>query len=135
MLVGGGMHLLGQGAQCLDQGLDAVHLLGALAHVFRHLMEVIVDLGGGVKLEMIWIPGGTFDMGAELTTYERAKKAVAGWFGKTIVYPYQPEESPVHQVTLDGFWMGKTEVTQAQYKAIMGMTSSFYKGAPIPENI
>src|ERR1041385_582435 len=40
--------------------------------------------------DMAWIPGGTFWMGAEDS---------------------QSDEKPVHQVTVDGFWMDKTEVT------------------------
>jgi clan AA aspartic protease (TIGR02281 family) len=30
------------------------------------------------------------------------------------------DEAPVHEVCLDGFWMGKTEVTQRQWKRVMG---------------
>src|SRR5438445_11235790 len=44
---------------------------------------------------MAWIPGGTFWMGAE---------------------DGQSDEKPVHQVTLDGFWMDKTEVTNEQFE-------------------
>ena len=32
------------------------------------------------------------------------------------------DEKPVHEVTLDGFYIGKYEVTQAQWKAVMGTT-------------
>jgi formylglycine-generating enzyme required for sulfatase activity len=38
------------------------------------------------------------------------------------------EERPRHKVTVDGFWMGKYEVTQAQYEAVMGTNPSFFKG-------
>jgi formylglycine-generating enzyme required for sulfatase activity len=37
-------------------------------------------------------------------------------------------ESPQHQVTLPGFWMGKYPVTQAQYQAIMGNNPASFKG-------
>jgi len=90
------------------------------------------DLGDGVTLKMIWIPGGTFDMGAEPTTYDRAKRTVAGWFGRTVNLPYSANESPVHEVTLDGFWMGETEVTQEQYEAVMGNNPSRFKAAKNP---
>ncbi len=46
---------------------------------------------------MVWIPGGTFEMGCDLT---------AG---------IKPDEFPVHEVELDGFYMDKTEVTNAQF--------------------
>ena len=42
-------------------------------------------------------------------------------------------EKPVHKVTLTkSFWMGRTEVTQSQYKAIMGKSPSSFKGANNP---
>ncbi|MGH9341913.1 MAG: formylglycine-generating enzyme family protein [Acidobacteriota bacterium] len=44
--------------------------------------------------EMVWIPGGTFWMGSETG---------------------QSDERPVHQVTVEGFWMDRTEVTNAQF--------------------
>jgi formylglycine-generating enzyme len=45
--------------------------------------------------DMVWIPGGTFLMGSE---------------------DGQPDEKPVHQVTVDGFWMDRTEVTNQQFE-------------------
>ena len=56
----------------------------------------LIDLNSSVKLEMIWVEPGTFMMG---------QAGVA---------------EPVHQVTLTkGFYLGKYEVTQAQYEAVM----------------
>ena len=62
-----------------------------------------VDLGNGVTLEMAWCPAGRFQMGS-------------------------PEKEPgrnvdeiLHPVTLTkGFWIGRTEVTEAQWDAVMG---------------
>jgi len=51
---------------------------------------------------MVWIPGGTFWMGAE--------------------EPMFPDAKPVHKVTLDGFWMDKTEVTNAQFQEFVDAT-------------
>ena len=48
------------------------------------------------------------------------------------------DEKPVHKVTLTrDFWLGKTEVTQAQYEAVMGTNpSNFKKGGNYPvENV
>jgi formylglycine-generating enzyme required for sulfatase activity len=54
------------------------------------------DLNSTVSLEMIWVEPGTFTMGQD---------GVA---------------TPVHEVTLsNGFYLGKYEVTQAQYEAVM----------------
>ncbi len=63
-------------------------------------------------MEFVWIPGGTFDMGSP-----------DGEKGR------QNDEGPVHRVDVDGFWMGKTEVTNAQYrKWKSGHSSSNYEG-------
>lgn len=62
------------------------------------------ELGNsGVQISMVWIPPGTFMMGAP------------GTLGSG------DDESPSHQVTIEkGFWMGEFEVTQSQWKAIKG---------------
>jgi eukaryotic-like serine/threonine-protein kinase len=73
------------------------------------------DLGNGVTLEMVAIPGGTFTMGSPTTEVGRTDN-----------------ESPQHQVTVKPFYMGKFEVTQAQYQAIMGSNPSNFKGANRP---
>src|SRR5438876_1774573 len=51
---------------------------------------------------MVWITGGTFWMGSE---------------------DGQPDEQPVHQVTLDGFWIDKTEVSNEQFEKFVHATS------------
>jgi len=66
----------------------------------------VVDLGNGVKLEMVWIPGGTFQMGSPGPN-EKDDKG-------------NKNEKPIHTVELDGFWIGKTEVTQTQWEVMMG---------------
>ncbi|MDE6515938.1 MAG: formylglycine-generating enzyme family protein, partial [Bacteroidales bacterium] len=75
------------------------------------LVVLLVDGCGDSNREipevaMVYVEGGTFMMGA---TKEQGNDA---W--KT--------EKPVHKVSLDGFYIGQYEVTQAQWKAVMGMT-------------
>jgi len=41
-----------------------------------------------------------------------------------------PDELPAHQVTVSGFQMGKYEVTQAQWQAVMGSNPSGFQGCP-----
>jgi formylglycine-generating enzyme required for sulfatase activity len=53
---------------------------------------------------MVWIPGGTFEMGNP----EPASN--------------QMDEAPVHTVTVDGFWMDETEVTNRQFKQFVDET-------------
>lgn len=63
-----------------------------------------VELPGGVPLEVVWIPAGTFQMGQAP--------------GERDAYPNK--ETPQHAVTLSrGFWMGRFEVTKAQWQAVM----------------
>ncbi len=59
------------------------------------------DLGNGVSVEMVYIPGGTFLMGSPETEAENRGR-----------------EKPQHQVTIQPFFMGKYTVTQAQWKAV-----------------
>jgi formylglycine-generating enzyme required for sulfatase activity len=76
---------------------------------------VAIKLGNGVTLDMVGIPAGTFQMGSPSSEDGRSS-----------------DEGPVHAVSLDGFSMGKTEVTQAQYEALMGTNPSYFKGAQNP---
>ena len=50
-------------------------------------------------MEFVWVPGGCFQMGCDSWQFE-----------------CEEDEKPVHEVCLDGFWMGKYEVTNAQYR-------------------
>ena len=70
--------------------------------------------------EMVYVEGGTFTMGA---TSEQGSDALDG--GK-----------PAHSVTLDGYYIGKYEVTQELWKAVMGSNPSRFKGDNLPvENV
>ena len=63
-------------------------------------------------IEMLLIPGGTFTMGC----------SASSWICIS-------NEIPNHQVTLSkAFYLGKTEVTQAQWQAKMGSNPSYYSG-------
>ena len=78
------------------------------------------DLNGTVNLEMIWVDPGTFTMGSPTTEAGRSTNETE------------------HNVTLTkGFYLGKYEVTQAQYEAVMtgntdglSATPSQYGGNP-----
>jgi formylglycine-generating enzyme required for sulfatase activity len=74
-----------------------------------------VDLNATVAMDMIWCPPGTFTMGSPLSEAGR-----------------QSDETE-HNVSLtQGFYLGKYEVTQAQYEAVMtGNTNSL---SPTPSN-
>lgn len=70
----------------------------------RHNQYFIEDLGNGVELEMVLIPGGTFMMGSP--------EHEEGQFDR---------EGPLHQVTVPSFFMGRYPITQAQWRAIAAL--------------
>ena len=70
------------------------------------------------NIEMVLVPGGTFMMGCSASTQ----------------YGCNSDESPTHQVTLtQAFYMGRFEVTQAQWQAKMGSNPSTFQGASYPD--
>lgn len=82
------------------------------------------DLGNGVVIDMVKIPGGTFLMGSPENEPERLES-----------------ESPQHSVTIQPFFMGKYTVTQAQWAAVadfdkvkidLNPDPSWFKGANRP---
>jgi formylglycine-generating enzyme required for sulfatase activity len=52
-------------------------------------------------LDMVWIPGGTFRIGSD---------------------DHYPEERPAHRVTVDGFWMDRSPVTNARFRRFVRAT-------------
>ncbi|MGE4297055.1 MAG: SUMF1/EgtB/PvdO family nonheme iron enzyme [Desulfovibrionaceae bacterium] len=63
-------------------------------------------------MEFVWVPGGCFRMGSPASEKDRDN-----------------DEGPVHDVCVDGFWMGKYEVTNAQYRAFKsGHDSKMFNG-------
>jgi formylglycine-generating enzyme required for sulfatase activity len=70
------------------------------AHAAEPAKEISVDLGDGVKLEMILIPAGSFMMGSAIG---------------------ERDEYPVHKVNITKpFYLAKYELTQEQWAAVMG---------------
>lgn len=73
-----------------------------------------IRLPGGAAMDLVWVEPGSFEMGSEAPVV----------FG---------DESPVHEVTLTkGYWIGKTAVTQRQWKSVMGSNPSCFKGDDLP---
>jgi formylglycine-generating enzyme required for sulfatase activity len=74
--------------------------------------ELSFDLGRGVKLDLVRIRPGTFMMGDERG---------------------DNDEKPLHKVTISrSFYLGKFQVTQEQWEAVMGANPSHFKGAKNP---
>jgi formylglycine-generating enzyme required for sulfatase activity len=67
-------------------------------------------------MEFVRVPEGCFQMGSPADETGR-----------------DDDEGPVHEVCVDNFWMGRTEVTQGQWQEIMGYNPSHFKnGADYP---
>ena len=67
-------------------------------------------------MEFVWVTSGCYEMGC------------GSWDGNC-----DGEEKPGHKACVDGFWMGKYEVTQGQWKKVMGSNPSpFRKGDNYP---
>jgi len=108
----------------------------------------VVDFGEGVKLEMILVPAGKFKMGftkkelegLKVALQENIKKASKKELGKKefdMVDQVMSIQGNQHEVTLSKpFYMGKYEVTQEQWEAVMRKNPSENKGAKLPvENV
>jgi formylglycine-generating enzyme required for sulfatase activity len=74
----------------------------------------------GVSFEMVYVQGGSFTMGC---TTEQGSDC-------------RSEEKPPHRVSLTDFYIGKYEVTQLLWRAVMGDNPSMFKGDNLPvENV
>src|SRR5437763_15633440 len=78
-------------------------------------MDATVERSATTRNDMIAIPGSTFRMGSD---------------------KHYPEEAPVHGVTVDGFWMDVTPVTNRQFKEFVKATGyvTFAEIPPDPKD-
>jgi len=67
--------------------------------------QVGQEVTGPAGITLVWVPGGSFMMGSEEPR----------WLMTLLL-----GRLPVHRVELSGFWIGKTEVTVAQWQSVMG---------------
>ncbi|MFN9858910.1 MAG: formylglycine-generating enzyme family protein, partial [Pseudanabaena sp.] len=72
--------------------------------------SLVLDCGNGVKLELVKVVAGSFDMGSDKYN----------------------DEKPIHRVNLREFLIGKYAVTQEQYQAVIGNNPSSFRGAQNP---
>jgi formylglycine-generating enzyme required for sulfatase activity len=63
-------------------------------------------------MEFVWVPGGCFEMGQT----EEEKAYLIREAGEEDYKKYYKDELPRHRVCVDGFWMGKCEVTRGQFR-------------------
>ena len=121
--------LLGQQAMRLV-GIDALFNKHLSQNTFLSAVAILGYLRQQEKnwkaLKMVFVKGGAYWMGAQNENYrERNYNSRASEW-----------ERPVHCVTVNDFYIGETEVTQALWKAVMGTNPSTWKGDSLPiENI
>jgi formylglycine-generating enzyme required for sulfatase activity len=68
------------------------------------------NIGNGITIDLVRVPAGKFMMGSN----------------------EHDSEKPIHEVTLQEFWMGKYAVTQKQWQAVMGNNPANFKGENLP---
>jgi sulfatase modifying factor 1 len=70
------------------------------------------DPDQGLVEERVWIPGATFRMGSD---------------------DHYPEEAPAHRVSVDGFWIDQTPVTNRQFKDFVNATGHVTTAQILPD--
>jgi formylglycine-generating enzyme required for sulfatase activity len=96
-------------ARRLKPGLDGFKIVGDQFDAPSGLPKEIVMDGSGI--DMVLVPAGSFDLGAE----------------------QHADTRPVHTVNIAPFYLAKFEMTQAQWKALMSANPSFHQGAKFPQ--
>jgi formylglycine-generating enzyme required for sulfatase activity len=86
------------------------HRGNIIAETIHQARCLTIELGNGIDLEMVYIPGGSYMMGSQELDAEK----------------------PLHQVTVSPFHLGKYPITQAQYEAMMGENPSHFMGDQRP---
>ena len=78
--------------------------------------NITIPVKDGISIDMVRVEAGTFTMGATAEMEDP-----------------DGNEKPAHQVTLtNDYYMGKYEVTQALWQAVMGSNPSYFKGDNLP---
>ena len=117
-----GNHIIAAQGKALNGNESAVKYQSITVEIgFSAGDERSFPLGNsGESIVMCWVPAGSFQMGSPDNEQDR-----------------DGDEDPVHGVTFsEGFWLGKYEVTQKQWEAVMGDNPSYYDGVNRPvENV
>lgn len=82
-------------------------------------LNITID---GVSFKMVFVEGGTFNMGAQSTDPE----------GLNYDSEAYDREAPVHSVTLSDYYVGETEVTQELWETVMRYNLSHTEGPQKP---
>ncbi len=99
---------------------NAMRVQGAVEERAKEEKAVVKHKPGEERtfdgIQFVWIPAGEFTMGSPESEKGRGN-----------------DEGPVHMVRITkGFWLGRHEVTQAQYERVIGANPSHIKGGNRP---
>jgi formylglycine-generating enzyme required for sulfatase activity/serine/threonine protein kinase len=106
---------------------------GARADVKRS--DLTLDLGDGVKIEFARIPAGEFMMGSPDSELKAREDGTPMFTSKPVctrerIDEESRKEKPQHRVTITkDFYMGIYQVTQEQYKKVIGWNPSYFSAA------
>ena len=125
-------------AQGLFGGKWRVRMNGRSVKQERH--ETLSVEVNGEKFDMVLVRGGTYMMGCDPefwgTTARPYGRSVFGVFGGSSPQETSErgknDEVPRHGVSVGSFYMGRYEVTQALWKAVMGYNPSNFVGDELP---
>jgi formylglycine-generating enzyme required for sulfatase activity len=107
--------------------LDAKQAKSIQARWARHLKVPVVQ-SNSIGMKLVLIPPGEFDMGSpkELIDEELKAHGDDGWYKAHLV-----SEGPQHRVRITKpYWLGATDVTQEEYRRVMGGNPSQFQGDP-----
>jgi formylglycine-generating enzyme required for sulfatase activity len=105
-IYGGSVRPVQQQPSSVQQNNNAGGSQPAATSSLSPVLQRLVD-------NMVYVEGGTFQMGSNDSDAES-------------------NEMPVHQVTLSSYYIGKYEVTQEEWEAVMGSNPSNFRGARLP---
>jgi len=108
-----GENIIAAQAKALNENESSIKYQSITVKMFEPGTERSFLLGNsGESIVMCWIPAGEFMMGSPEDEDDRLE-----------------DEGPVHRITFsEGFWMGKYEVTQGLWEAVMGSNPSHSYG-------
>lgn len=106
---------------CRKRGARVCGMVAAMAmSLGTNAQELLPITVNGVTFNMVYVEGGSFQMGAGPEQEVYLRKG------------YKKLERPVHSVTLSSYYIGEAEVTQELWEAVMGSNPSRWKGSDLP---
>jgi formylglycine-generating enzyme required for sulfatase activity len=97
-------------ARLVSSGFLGLGTRVELEHQHGKTEYIRENLGSGVTIDLVRIPAGKFMMGSK----------------------EEAQQQPIHEVTLQEFWMGKYVITQKQWQVVMGSNPAKFKGENLP---